>query len=222
MNQQPSLLSVQVWGDMACFTRPEMKTERVSYPMMTPPAARGVLEAIFWKPEVTWRVARIAVLRPIRWFNLRRNEVSSMAPLTEIRRAVAAGGDWRFDAETDRDQRATLGLRDVSYRIDAALVPRSGTPGDHAKYRDQFRRRVERGQCYTQPFLGCREFTASFGPVGPDTAPIDWNDHLGLMFWGFDYSSRPLRSGWFPARVEHGVLSVPDHPLPDDQQPSGM
>ncbi len=217
MNRYPPL-SVEVWGELACFTRPELKTERVSYPIMTPSAARGVLEAIFWKPEASWRVLRITALNPVRWFNIRRNEVSSIPSLDGVVRQSEVG-DWRFDAETDRDQRATLGLRDVAYRIDAELVPRSGSDGDFAKYRDQFRRRVERGQCYTQPFLGCREFAAWFTPPS-DRPPVDWNDHLGLMFWGFDYSNRPARSGWFPARISAGVLEVPDRPLTAD--PAGV
>jgi CRISPR-associated protein Cas5d len=213
-------LSVEVWGDFACFTRPELKTERVSYPTMTPSGARGVLEAIFWKPEAVWQVRRISTLAPVRWFNIRRNEVSDIPALEPIVRQAAGDADWRYDAETDRDQRATLGLRDVRYRIEADLVPKTKTDGDFAKYRDQFRRRVDRGQCFTQPFLGTREFTAFFGPA-TDCAPIPWDDHLGLMFWGFDYTTRPIRSGWFSARVDRGVLEIPDRPLPDSPPAGG-
>jgi CRISPR-associated protein Cas5d len=181
---------------------------------MTPSAARGVLDAIFWKPEAAWRVRAISVLRPVRWFNVRRNEVSDIKPLDSVR-GWAEDGTGHYDAAEDRDQRATLGLRDVAYRIDADLVPQTATPGDHAKFRDQFRRRVDRGQCYSQPFLGCREFSASFGPIDLSEAPIEWTEPLGIMFWGFDYTKRPPASHWFEARMANGVLSVPERPLDD-------
>ncbi|MCS6776124.1 MAG: type I-C CRISPR-associated protein Cas5c, partial [Chthonomonadaceae bacterium] len=163
-----SLLEVEVWADFACFTRPEFKVERVSYPMMTPSAARGVLESIFWKPEFSWQVRAIHVLRPrhssagnnvdalsfYRHFSILRNEVSKRAT-----------GNPIFVDDTDtRAQRHTLGLRDVAYLIQADIVLRPHATDDIAKYRDQFRRRVARGQCFSRPYLGCREFACDFAP----------------------------------------------------------
>src|SRR6266566_682904 len=131
-------VSVKVWGAFACFTRPELKAERVSYPVMTPSAARGVLEAVFWKPEFAWRVREIWVLKEIRRFSVLRNEVNHR--------------EWKTM------QRHTLALRDVAYLIRADIAVKPGVGEDPAKYRDQFRRRAERGQCYHRPYLGCREF----------------------------------------------------------------
>lgn len=215
----PVPLSVRVWGDFACFTRPELKAERVSYPLMTPSAARGILEAIFWKPEFRWRVDAIEVLRPVQWFTFRRNEVASIPSLGTILTWPTTGGT--YDVETDRDQRSTLALRDVAYVIRAQVVPASGGEADAVGYRDQFRRRVDRGRCFSQPFLGCREFAAGFGRADPAERPIDWDDHLGLMFYGFDYGVRPAGSQWFPARVEGGVLRVPDA-AGNEQPPGGV
>ncbi len=199
-------LQVQVWGDFACFTRPEMKVERVSYPCMTPSAARGVLEAIFWRPEFTWVVRQIDILRPIRYFSILRNEVKSKAAA----RSAQAGSVMLADEE--RTQRHTLALRDVAYVIhaDVALRPHARTENP-AKYRDQFRRRVAAGRCYRQPYLGCREFGAFFGePAGQAPAPID--EDLGPMLLDIEYA--PCDSGrgtpiFFDARIEGGRLSVP-------------
>jgi CRISPR-associated protein Cas5d len=155
-------LTVKVWGDTACFTRPEMKAERVSYPMMPPSAARGVLEAIFWKPEFAWQIRGIWVLKEVRFFSILRNEVNSKVALSTARGWARSGGG--YFAEEDRAQRHTLALRDVAYVIMADIVLAAHATEDIAKYRDQFRRRVNRGQCYHQPYLGCREFVAFFGP----------------------------------------------------------
>src|SRR5437016_4131489 len=156
MNYPP--VEVRVWGDWACFTRPELKAERVSYPMMTPSAARGVLEAIFWKPEFRWAVRQIHVLRPrsetdtwgtsfYRHFSIMRNEIGKRA----------TGDPISLGDEGVRQQRHTLALRDVAYLIRADVKVRPGVSEDSAKYRDQFQRRVRRGQCYHRPYLGCRE-----------------------------------------------------------------
>lgn len=184
---------VHVWGELACFTRPEMKVERVSYPVLTPSAARGILEAILFRPQFRWRVRRIAVKRPIRFLAFRRNEVKSR---------LSARNPEPLLADEDRTQRNTLALRDVAYIIEAAIeltsqanAPRRKPPGsldDDApdsptKYLAMFQRRVEKGQCFAQPFFGCREFTAHFEPadvsamqvepgVNPDT-------ELGLVLY---------------------------------------
>lgn len=200
-------LEVQVWGDLACFTRPEMKVERVSYPVMTPSAARGVLEAIFWKPEFRWLVREIHVLRPIRYTSLVRNEVSSRQSFDAARAWAQSGGSYA--APDDRTQRHTLALRDVGYRIRADLRLRADVTDDIAKYRDQFRRRVQRGQCFSMPYLGCREFTASFG--APDgSPPIERSEELGNFLLDIEYG--PDGRGqprFFAAILDRGVLHVP-------------
>jgi len=205
-------LTVKVWGELACFTRPEMKVERVTYPVMTPSAARGVLEAIFWKPEIAWVVEEIHVLREIRYFSILRNEVNSRAS----ERSVAGwqrAGFGGYDASADRAQRHTLALRDVEYVIRARMMLRGEVRDDPAKYRDQFRRRVRRGQCFSTPYLGCREFAAHFAePDGTERA-IPRTDEIGPMLLDLDFV--PGRSGrgtprFFDARLEAGVLRIPD------------
>ncbi|MGH2484817.1 MAG: type I-C CRISPR-associated protein Cas5c, partial [Ktedonobacterales bacterium] len=125
-------VELKLWGDYACFTRPEMKVERVSYEVMTPSAARGVLEAIFWKPEFSWRIREIRVLKPIRFFSIRRNEVNSRTNLTAARQILA--GERHYYADDDRTQRHTLGLRDVAYVLVADPMTRPGVQEDVAKY----------------------------------------------------------------------------------------
>jgi CRISPR-associated protein Cas5d len=209
MANAPSL-EVKVWGEFACFTRPEMKAERVSYPVMTPSAARGTLEAIFWKPEFTWQVREIWVLRPIRHFSVLRNEVKSKAVVSTARGWADSGGG--YFAEDDRAQRHTLALRDVAYLIKADIALRSHATEDVAKYRDQFRRRVNRGQCYHRPYLGCREFAAEFGEPNSGERPIDVTDDLGRILFDLDYVSDGSGRGtprFFSARLESGVLRIP-------------
>jgi CRISPR-associated protein Cas5d len=197
-------VDVKVWGDYACFTRPEMKVERVSYTVMTPSAARGILEAIFWKPEFSWRVREIAVLKPIHYFSILRNEVQ---------RKASPRSDQPFYADEDRTQRHTLGLRSVAYVIRADMAVRAHCREDLAKFRDQFRRRVERGQCFHRPALGCREFAADFGPPGPDDRPITdpVSLDLGLMLFDMKYSgpNGPHEPRFFEAVLDGGVLRVP-------------
>lgn len=151
---------LRVWGRNACFTRPEMKVERVSYDVMTPSAARGILEAIHWKPAINWRITAIEVLNPIRWESVRRNEVSS-------RMSSKTDG---FFIEDQRQQRAGLLLRDVDYIISAhfEMTSRAGAEDSIIKHREMFLRRVEKGQCFHRPYLGCREFAANFALVSPN------------------------------------------------------
>jgi CRISPR-associated protein Cas5d len=209
----PVPLEVRVWGDLACFTRPEMKVERVSYPVMTPSAARGVLEAIFWKPEFTWQVREIHVLREIRYASFVRNEVSTRQSLQAARGWATAGGGYAV--QDDRTQRHTLALRDVAYVIRADMQLRRGVTDDIAKYRDQFRRRVTRGQCFSTPYLGCREFAASFGQSEPSEQPISLTDSLGSMLLDIEYTQPGSGTGqprFFDARLESGILRVPSMP----------
>lgn len=194
---------VQVWGTGALFTRPELKVERVSYPVMTPSAAVGVLESIYWKPEFSWRVVAIDVLSEIRQFTLRRNETTDLAPLAE-----AASGRRRLDTVANRVQRNAVCLRDVAYRIHAHVALRPDADKPEAAYRDQFRRRVTKGRCFSQPYLGTREFSASFADPD-DTPPIARSEDLGIMLHSVDHSTSPPSFSWFTARLDAGVLHVP-------------
>lgn len=202
-------LAVEVQGDYACFTRPELKTERVSYPVMTPSAARGVLEAIYWKPEFDYVVTEIEVLKPIRWAGVRRNEVTKMVTLDWVRAAMSDPA-VRFDVEADRDQRNTMFLRDVAYRIRAQVRPRPHAGSPEAAYREQFRRRVDKGACFSQPFLGTRECSAEFSRT-TGREPESLTEDLGMMVHGISYAVAGETYQWFHARLEEGVLRVPEH-----------
>lgn len=214
MLQEPPV-EVRVWGDLACFTRPEMHVERVTYPVMTPSAARGVLESIFWKPEMHWIVEEIHVLEPIQYFSILRNEVNSRQSDRSARnwQRVGSGG---YDVSEDRTQRHTLALRQVAYVIRAQIEVHPGVDERPAKFRDQFRRRVRQGQCWSMPYLGCREFAASFGePIPGETAQQDLTDHLGLMLHDLEYALDRSGHGtprFFDATIERGVLRVPRMP----------
>ena len=219
-NERWSPVEVKVWGPLACFTRPEMKVERVSYPVMTPSAARGLLEMIHWKPEFQWRIDEIWVLKEIRWFSVRRNEVKSLASDRVAREWAQRGGGYL--ASEDRAQRHTLGLSDVAYVIRAHPIPNNGSTADTAKHRDQFRRRVARGQCFAMPYLGCRELAASFSPIDDDDRPIERTEELGRMLLDLTYpkSGRGQATPhFFDARLEGGVLRVPPMPGGEETQP---
>lgn len=207
---------LEVSGDFACFTRPEMKVERVSYDVITPSAARAVFEAILWKPAIRWHVRRIEVLRPIRWISLRRNEVASVVSTRNVETAMKSGaGDLGLYIEDDRQQRAGLFLRDVAYRIHADLeFKREADPEARAmKYQEMFERRAAKGQCINQPYLGCREFTAAFRlveGVPTEPAPIAESHDLGFMLYDLDFkNSADPAPRFFRARMESGVVTVP-------------
>jgi CRISPR-associated protein Cas5d len=210
MREDYAPLAVRVWGDLACFTRPEMKVERVTYPVPTPSAARGMLEAILWKPEFAWRIEEIWVLKAIAYTSFVRNEVNGR----QSERAAAAWqrGGGGYDASADRTQRHTLALRDVAYLIRAQVDVNPAVDADAAKWRAQFRRRVQAGRCFAQPYLGCREFAAFFGPADEREVPIARSEDLGLMLLGLDYAPDGSGRGtprFFQARLEDGVLRVP-------------
>src|ERR1700712_2768171 len=151
-----------VKGERALFTRPEMKVERVSYDVITPSAARGVVEAIYWKPEIRWVIDRLRVLKPIRFTSQRRNEVGAKTPAGAAAKAMKAGhGNLGMYVEVERQQRAALLLRDVAYVIEAHFDIIGGVENE-GKHLDSFNRRARAGQCFTRPFLGCREFAADF------------------------------------------------------------
>ncbi len=209
-------IRLHVWGEYALFTRPEMKAERVSYDVMTPSAARGVIEAIYWKPEIRWIIDRIHVLKPISLSNIRRNEVGCKIPAGTARKAMKSGsGSLGLMIEPERQQRSSLVLRDVGYVIEAHFETR--TPGENtAKHFDQFCRRARRGQCFHRPYLGCREFDASFVLVEGDL-PVSMlagteagTRDLGFMLHDIDFADG-MTARFFRAQMTDGVIEVP-HP----------
>lgn len=205
---------LEVRGDWACFTRPEMKVERVSYDLITPSAARAVFDAIFWKPALRWRPVLVEVLSPIRWANLRRNEVASVVSTRNVQQAMGAGrGELALYVDEDRQQRATLLLRDVAYRLHADLVVSAtrDDPEPPAKFFEMFERRARKGQCVNQPYLGCREFAARWRLVDDlraEPPPIDETRDLGWMLhdMAFDAPGGP-QARFFRARMVKGVVA---------------
>jgi CRISPR-associated protein Cas5d len=219
-------VDLMVWGEYACFTRPEFKAERETYPCITPSAARGLLEAIYWKPQIRYRILEIHICRPIRRFSLLRNEIKD--------RQTKGGEPIFADDSKQRVQRNSLILRDVAYRIKAWIDIRTDEPGETiGKHLACYQRRIERGASHHQPCLGCREFPASFAQFGTDGIPVKQepepiDDHFGTMqfdtaflpvgdemtFYRHKHRSKGIVSGsakrlFFPAEVTNGVLSVP-------------
>lgn len=210
---------LEVWGPMACFTRPELKVERVSYDVITPSAARAIFEAIFWKPAIHWQMTKIEVLNPIKWTSIRRNEVGAVASKNPIY------------IEDKRQQKNTLCLKDVRYRIWAKLefIPVRKRKGEQktlfdetahpdenpAKYNAMFERRASKGQCFTQPYLGTRECSASFKLVNPENdelnTPINESRDLGIMLYDMDFEKdlKDPSAMFFRAKMENGVIIVP-------------
>ncbi|MGN6701739.1 MAG: type I-C CRISPR-associated protein Cas5c [Burkholderiaceae bacterium] len=230
---------LEVSGDFACFTRPEMKVERVSYDVITPSAARAVFEAILWKPALRWVPVKIEVMRPIRWISVRRNEVGSKIAVSNVKSAMnKAGGSPGLYIEDDRQQRAGLFLRDVRYRLHAyfemtghahrfhhphlAQYAEDGEesgPRDAAntveKFHAMFERRAAKGQCINQPYLGCREFACDVRlvaqPAAEPSTPIDETRDLGWMLYDMDYRdpADPMPR-FFNARMQGGVVEIPE------------
>ena len=207
---------LEISGPFACFTRPEMKVERVSYDVMTPSAARACFEAILWKPAIRWHVRKIEVLQPIRWINLRRNEVAAVISTRNVETAMKTGtGELALYIEDERQQRAGLFLRNVAYRVHADLeFRREADPAaSPMKYQEMFERRAAKGQCVNQPYLGCREFVAAFRLVTEpvvEPTPIEESRDLGFMLHDLDFSNAAdPQPRFFRARLEHGVISVP-------------
>jgi len=218
---------LEVAGDYACFTRPEMKVERVSYDVITPSAARAIYEAILWKPAIRWRPTKIEILNPIRWTSVRRNEVASV---------MSDRSDGLF-IEDNRQQRAGLFLRDVAYRIHAELefIPAERRPAvknptpdflvsaeDRAeggkdenpgKYNAMFERRARKGQCFNQPYLGCREFSCSFRLVeepSKERVAIEETRELGFMLYDLDFGDpNNIKPAFFRAKIDRGVVAIP-------------
>lgn len=198
---------LKVWGDFACFTRPEMKVERVSYEIMTPSAARAIFEAVLWKPAIRWVVTKIAILKPVQWVNIRRNEVKGKA--SERKSSLYI--------EDERVQRSGLFLKDVAYEIEGYFNVLDETPSNSSrKFEEMFERRSTKGQCVMQPYLGCREFSAFFElmDISDEAVPIADNRDLGWMFYDFDYKN--CHKGeyvpkFFFGALRGGIMNVP-HP----------
>lgn len=207
---------LEVWGDMACFTRPELKVERVSYDVITPSAARAIFDAIFWKPAIRWEVTKIEVLNPIKWTSVRRNEVGAIGRLSSSAIYI----------EEKRQQRNSLLLADVRYRIYAKLVfipqnMRKDTMREDVndenpgKYNAMFERRASKGQCFNQPYLGTREFSASFKlvtDINELPKPIEEDKDFGIMLYDMDFSDeKNIMPMFFRANMKQGVIIVPPY-----------
>lgn len=225
---------VDVWGDFACFSRPESKVERLTYPVPTPSAMRGLLSAIYSKPrEFYWQINRIEVLRPLRYISFKRNEVKEVL-------AVKADGSLRADTpilvdyagadgNKGRTQRQTVALRDVSYRVYASICRQPDYHEPEERLYNQALRRIRRGQCFYQPSLGLREFVAYFAPAEGEAEPIDLDLDLGLMLydvfdlhkWQVTKKAEPYVT-LFHARLQRGVLHVPPFDSPEVLRPEVM
>ena len=209
-------IRLEVWGDYALFTRPEMKVERVSYDVMTPSAARGLVEAVYWHPGLKWTIDRIHVCAPIRFTNLRRNEVKSTVSARSARTVMERGkGELYLCASEDIQQRAALLLRDVRYVIEAHFdLTNQAAPGDNpGKFQDIVKRRIKKGQFYHQPCFGCREFPAQFKwceALPPCPEELEGERDLGWMLYDMDYTDpEDIRPLFFRAVLRDGVLNVP-------------
>lgn len=209
-------IRLEVWGDYALFTRPEMKVERVSYDVMTPSAARGLMEAVYWHPGMRWIVDRIHVCSPIRFTNLRRNEVKATVSARSARTVMERGtGDLYLCTPENIQQRASMLLRDVHYVIEAHFdMTDRAAPGDNpGKIQDIIKRRVRKGQFYHQPYFGCREFPVNFKlceqiPDCPES--LKGERDLGWMLWDMDYTDpENIQPMFFRAVLRDGVLDVP-------------
>ncbi len=209
-------IRLEVWGDYALFTRPEMKVERVSYDVMTPSAARGLMEAVYWHPGMRWSVDRIHVCSPIRFTNLRRNEVKATVSARSARTVMERStGDLYLCTPENIQQRASMLLRDVHYVIEAHFdMTDRAAPGDNpGKFQDIIKRRVRKGQFYHQPYFGCREFPVNFKlceqiPDCPES--LKGERDLGWMLWDMDYTDpENIQPMFFRAVLRDGVLDVP-------------
>ena len=208
-------MRIEVWGDYACFSRPEMKTERVRYDIITPSAARGLVEAIYWHPGLKYHIDRVYLLSPIRFTNIRRNEVKSTLLASAALSAAKGGAAPVLYTSADIVQRASMVLQDVHYVIECHFtMTDKAAPGDNpGKFQDILRRRLNKGQCYHQPCFGCREFPANFRewPAEESIPALPVTQDLGFMLYDLDYSDPAnIRSQFFRAKLENGVLDCRD------------
>lgn len=209
-------VKIEVWGDYACFSRPEMKVERVSYDVMTPSAARGILEAIYWHPGLVWRIDRIRVLAPIRFTNIRRNEVKDKISASNVRTVMNRGkGELYLATPQSIQQRAAMILRDVHYVIEAHfdMTDRAAPTDNAGKFKDIVKRRAQKGQFYHQPYFGTREFPANFKlceSIPECPAELLGERDLGWMLLDLDYSDlSDIKPMFFRGILKDGVLEVP-------------
>lgn len=210
------VLSLRARGPTAVFTDPAFKAERVTVPVMTPTAARGLLSAVLWKPAIAWKIERISVLAPIRYVSFRRNEVNAKARMPKAALVRDGGPPPVLVADEERTQRNTVALRNVDYVIEArfSLTGRAGPADNVTKFVDMFRRRVEKGQHFIQPYLGCREFAADVLPADGAPAPIPDSRPLGRILLDIEYGTHGrTRALFFDASLVSGVLHVPASPL---------
>lgn len=208
-------IKVEVWGKYACFSRPELKTERYSYEIITPSAARGLLEAIYWHPGMRWIIDKIYVLSPIDFTNIRRNELMSKIPCSKVKSAMLGkSSNLYINASADIQQRASTVLKNVHYVIEAhfEMTDKANASDNPGKFQDILKRRLKKGQCYHQPYLGCREFPAKFRIWEFDTVPTAYpsgSRSLGFMLYDMDYSdSEDIKPMFFNAVLKNGVLDL--------------
>ncbi len=207
---------VRIRGDLACFTRPEFKTERVSYEVITPSAARGILEAVLWKPAIRWSIERIEVIKPIQFTSFKRNEISRTIPVASVKSSIKKGVPTPdYFADRDRMQRNTLALDQVDYIVTAhfEMTGKAGPSDTPEKFEAMFTRRLGKGQTFHQPYLGCREFPARVEPAPERLTPIPETRPLGLMLYdlayGKDASGDTFRPYFYAAIMRNGVIDVP-------------
>ena len=212
--QKSNPFRLLVKGDNACFTRPEMKVERVSYEVMTPSAARGILEAILWKPAICWRILQIDVLNPIKWESVRRNEVGAIIPAGTVKSAMKRGtGTLGMYIEKERQQRAGLFLRNVEYVIHAEfeITDKADEDDSVTKFEQMFIRRASKGQCFHRPYFGCREFPVAFEFIPKEDKPlpsIRETRDLGWMLYDMDYSGKEPMPQFFHAEMKEGSIDL--------------
>lgn len=219
-----STIQLKISGDFACFSRPETKVERASYCLPTPSAARNILDAICWKPEMRWIVTGITLLKPVHYISIRRNEVQSKLAPGSVKKWMADPSQYEplaagAGAGTDATPRNSLLLRDVAYRIDAyPLVFNSSGDNTPQKYASMLMRRAEKGQCYQQPSLGCREFAARFEPATGLEQPEPVTEDLGRMLYDIVFRAEGNRPLFFAARLENGVMNTRPEEVLNPQQ----
>ena len=210
-------IRVEVWGDYALFSRPEMKVERVSYDVITPSAARGLLESIYWHPGLSWKIDRIYVCNPIRFTNIRRNEVKDVVSGSSVKSVMKSGNGEIYIATSESiQQRAAMVLKDVRYVIEAHfdMTDNAAASDNPGKFQDIMKRRLERGQFYSMPYMGTREFPAHFKPCGaipecPDE--LKGTRDLGWMLLDMDYTDKSdIQPRFFRATMTDGVIDVPE------------
>lgn len=216
-------IRVKISGDLACFTRPETKVERVSYPLLTPSAARNILDAICWRPQMRWVVTSISVLKPIRYTSVLRNEIQSKVSPASVKKWIANPEKYTplaagAGTNTEGTPRNTVLLRDVAYIMEAYPIV-FDTSGDNtpAKYVAMMQRRVSKGQCYHRPALGCREFAAEFSTPSEDDRPLPISGNFGRMLYDIAFLPEGNRAAFFEAKLENGVMDTrPEIVLQDD------